>query len=74
MLQNNGVTTPKVLLLSRTNQGVTTQELVFNITPQSFSDLNLFPALMRAISWYLPRHYALVGMAEESIGQAFMPL
>ena len=59
-----GLAEPKVLLLMRTlkdGSGVS-QNIVFNITPEQFENENSYQSVLRVISWYLPRHYSVVGM------------
>ncbi|MBK8109864.1 MAG: hypothetical protein IPK46_05755 [Saprospiraceae bacterium] len=51
-----------------------TQDIVFNLTGKNFKDENTYRSVMQAIGWYLPRHYSIVGMDEESLGSGFMPL
>lgn len=72
-LKKNGIETPKVLLLMRSNEAekVASQDLVFNVTPKDFTDENSYRSVMRSIGWYLPRHYSFVGMEEDSIGNSF---
>lgn len=75
LLKANGVTAPKVLLMMRPSKdGGVSQDLVFNITPQSFPHEALYTSVMRSIAWYLPRHYSFVGMDEKTVGDGFMPL
>ncbi len=77
LLKLNGINNPKILLLMRHKQGEdggATQDIVFNLTEKKFADENTYRSVMQAISWYLPRHYSIVGMDEESLGSGFMPL
>lgn len=41
------------------------QDLVFNITPEKFTNRHDFDVIMKIISWYMPRHYSIVGISEE---------
>lgn len=75
-LKLNGINTPKIALMMRHTQdenGIS-QDIVFNLTPNSFKDESTYNAVMRSISWYLPRHYSFIGMDEQSLGNGFMPL
>ena len=76
LLNRNGIAEPKVLLMMRKNKDGTdiSQDLVFNFTPQSFDSENRYKSVMRALSWYLPRHYSFVGMDEQALGDGFMLL
>ena len=75
-LKENGIETPKVVLLMRTSEDGKdiSQDLAFNVTPKDFDDENRYRAVMKSIGWYLPRHYSYVGMEEKSLGHSFMPL
>jgi len=75
-LKANGFAHPKVLLMMRHGKDGkdVTQDLVFNLTPENFSDENTYRMMMQTIGWYLPRHYSFVGMREESLENDFMPL
>lgn len=75
-LKANGVKNPKILLLMRRlkNEAGVSQDLVFNITPTNFENENIYRSVMQTISWYLPRHYTIIGMEEKSMGGEFMEL
>ena len=75
-LQSHGIAVPKVLLLMRHQQNETevSQDLVFNITPKSFADEGTGRAVMQRLTWFLPRHYSIVGMEEASSATGFLPL
>ncbi|MGY3089420.1 hypothetical protein ACVWYF_002468 [Hymenobacter sp. UYAg731] len=75
-LTNNGVASPKVLLMMRhlANGPGISQNLVFNITPQHFDSEEAYRSVMQRLPWFLPRHYSIVGMREESLENGFMPL
>jgi hypothetical protein len=75
-LQTNGVATPKIALLMRRlrNETGVSQDLVFNITPDDFGDEALYRSVMQQIGWFLPRHYAFVGMQEAALSDSFLPL
>lgn len=76
LLKRNGLAEPKVLLMMRksTDGSVVSQDLVFNITPQTFGNESLYKSCMRALSWHLPRHYSFVGKDEETLGDGFVIL
>lgn len=70
----NGIEDPKILLLSRQNGDEVTMDLAFNITPEGFeSDLH-YRNMMQTVTWYLPRHYSIVGLNDNGAGNGFMPL
>jgi len=75
-LQFSGVKNPMVMLIARnyTDEQNVSQDLVFNITPKNFSNEKEYQQAMNTISWFLPKHYSLVGMDTESVGTGFMPL
>ena len=75
-LRSRGVAVPKVLLLMRHQQNETevSQDLVFNITPESFGDEEAGRAVMQRLTWFLPRHYSIVRMQETTLEDGFMPL
>ncbi len=70
-----GLSNPKVMLIARNyeEENTVTQDLVFNITPSQFENMEEFNALMGQIGWFLPRHYSYMGMDEFSVN-GFMPL
>ncbi|MEO7033291.1 MAG: hypothetical protein ABI548_05485 [Polyangiaceae bacterium] len=74
LLQAHGIATPKAALIIRQSPSGARQSLVFNFTPETFPSPDLYHSVMRALPWYLPRHYALVGMAESALGDGFAPL
>lgn len=75
-LKTNGIPTPKVLLMMRhVDEGKeVSQDIVFNISPQSFDTEKEYQKVMQTIAWYLPRHYSFVGMDEKTLGDSFMLL
>ncbi|SDJ47932.1 hypothetical protein SAMN04487898_10340 [Pedobacter sp. ok626] len=75
-LINNGVKSPKVLLMSRhgSSDEVASQDLVFNLTPESFESEELFRSVTRHLAWFLPRHYSFAALAEKQFSDCFMPL
>ena len=75
-LKLSGVNNPKLLLMMRhiaDGKGVS-QDLVFNLTPQTFDNENTYRGVMQTLSWYLPRHYSLVGMNEKIFENEFLPI
>lgn len=73
-LKNNGIKSPSVLLMTRSDGNVASQDLVFNFIPENFKDDNAYRRVMQTISWYLPRHYSFAGADERELGHRFMPL
>lgn len=70
----NGIEDPKILLLSRQATEGVTMDLAFNITPEGFeSDLH-YRNMMQTVTWYLPRHYSIVGLNDNGTSNGFMPL
>lgn len=72
-LENVNVKNGKVLLMARNyeSNAEATQDLVFNITPKDFSSGKDYQQVMQTIAWFLPRHYSIVGLNEESISNGF---
>ena len=73
-LERNGVESPKILLMMRRNGETVTQDLVFNIVPENFENVNTHRTVMHTLAWYLPRHYSFVGVDEKTFEKSFMPL
>jgi len=74
-LLSNGVKSPKMLMMIRHGENASvSQELVFNLTPEDFESEEVFRSVMQRLGWFLPRHYAYVGMREDSLTGSFMPL
>lgn len=75
-LQYSGVRNPMVMLIARnyTDEEQVTQDLVFNITPKNFANEQEYKQAMSTISWFLPKHYSLVGLDSETVGSGFQPL
>lgn len=70
----NGIEDPKILLLSRETPEGPSMDLAFNITPEGFeSDLH-YRNMMQTVTWYLPRHYSIVGLNDNGTSNGFMPL
>lgn len=73
--QLNGINEPKVMLMMRTKGGEVSQDLVFNITPEGFESEEQYRNMMQTVTWYLPRHYSLVGLHDNQQAEnGFMPL
>ncbi len=75
-LKNHRVKNPKILLLTRWNEATKemTQELIFNLTPQNFSNEESYEKIMQKLGWYLPRDYIYSSIDEKTFQNAFMPL
>jgi hypothetical protein len=71
-LNKIGIKNVKIFLMHRSDRDF--QELVFNITPTKLNNNELFSLANRIISWYLPRHYSVCGMDEESNKNNFAEL
>lgn len=70
----NGIADPKVLLMVRKKGEEMYQDLAFNITPEFFETEMHYRNMMQTITWYLPRHYSLIGLHDADVGSGFMPL
>lgn len=46
-------------------------DIVFNIIPDMFEEKEHFQQIMKLVQWFFPRHYSIVGKAEDS---RFVPL
>lgn len=75
-LQFSGVHNPLIMLIARnyTDEEKVSQDLVLNLTPKNFANEKEYRHAMNTISWFLPRHYSLVGMDENAIENGFQPL
>jgi len=75
-LEYNGLKNPKIMLIARNYKSEETvrQDLVFNIIPKQFATEKEYKTIMETISWFLPRHYSIIGLDEMSVGNGFMPL
>jgi len=75
-LQFSGVHNPLIMLIARnyTDEEKVSQDLVLNLTPKNFANEKEYRQAMNTISWFLPRHYSLVGMDENAIENGFKPL
>jgi hypothetical protein len=74
LMIHHNITDVKLLLMMRTKDEIVSQELVFNLTPDRFQSQQHFESTMRAISWFLPRHYSFCSMNEASFKESFAPL
>ncbi|SEA38231.1 hypothetical protein [Pedobacter hartonius] len=70
----NGIQDPKVMLMMRKNGEEMSQDLAFNITPESFESEEHYRNMMQTVTWYLPRHYSVVGLHDHHVENGFMPL
>lgn len=69
-----GMKTPGVLLIVRPKDPQPRQ-LVFSVYRSDFPSEDAFQAVLQGISWFLPRHYVLIGLEEPKFDQAdFAPL
>ena len=68
------ISEPGVFLLSRPG-GTPAQELVFSVFPENFETPDTFQGAMKALRWFLPRHYGVVSVPKDSqLAQYFQPL
>jgi len=70
----NGIQEPKVLMMVRKKGEDVYQDLAFNITPDQFETEEQYKNMMQTVTWYLPRHYSLIGLHHSDVGDGFMPL
>jgi len=70
----NGIEDPKVLMMVRKNGTDMCQDLAFNITPSHFETEEHYKNMMQTVTWYLPRHYSLIGLHDADLDSGFMPL
>jgi len=70
----NGIEDPKVLLMMRKNGEEVSQDLAFNITPEYFESAIEYRNMMQTVTWYLPRHYSILGLQDEKVENGFMTL
>jgi hypothetical protein len=70
----NGIQHPKVMLMMRKSGEDLSQDLAFNITPDVFESEEHYRNMMQTVTWYLPRHYSVVGLDESHVDNGFMPL
>lgn len=70
----NGILDPKVMLMMRKNGEELSQDLAFNITPEGFESEEHYRNMMQTVTWYLPRHYSIVGLNGSSADSGFEPL
>ncbi|MCW5588171.1 MAG: hypothetical protein KIT27_00775 [Legionellales bacterium] len=72
--KGNGILSPKVsLIMEKTHDGIQ-KDLAFNITPQDFKNEPEFRQFLQALGWYFPRHYSIMGKAENPSASDFKPL
>jgi hypothetical protein len=62
------------MLMMRKNGEDVSQDLAFNITPEVFESEEHYRNMMQTVTWYLPRHYSVVGLDESHVENGFMPL
>ncbi|WP_051293134.1 hypothetical protein [Olivibacter sitiensis] len=66
--------TVKVLLMGRKSNGNMVYDLVFNLTPAMFPNLDTFRAITQAMAFFLPRHYSFISIDEKAIENGFQNL
>lgn len=63
-----------VFLMSRQGFDPPTQ-LVFSVFPDEFEQMEQFQAALKEISWFLPRHYPVLAIPQDStLSESFKPL
>lgn len=68
-----GIEQPSVLLMHRPS--VKESDLVFNVFPEMFSSEEDFRLALGSVSWYLPRHYTVLGVSRDTFPpEAYHPL
>lgn len=72
-LRFSGIKNAKVLLMARNyeNEETASQDIVLNITPDQFANMNEYNQVMNTIAWFLPRHYSIVGVDEMVLQSGF---
>lgn len=72
-LSFSGIKNGKVLLMARNyeDEEKASQDLVFNITPNQFSNKDEYTQVMKTLAWFLPRHYSIVGVDENVLLSGF---
>jgi hypothetical protein len=74
LTQGVGISEPGVLLMHRPAQQPP-QQLLFSIFPEDFNSEADFFGVLRAISWFLPRHYLVAAVPRDSgLTDSFQPL
>lgn len=69
-----GVEHPALVLMARPTQRPTCQ-LVFSVHRQDFANETLFTSALHRLSWFVPRHYAVVAVEKSSdLTKHFVPL
>lgn len=71
-----GIRNPMIMLIARNynDEKKVTKDLVFNITPKNFASEKEYKLHMTTLSWFLPKHYSIVGLETESVSTGFQPL
>jgi hypothetical protein len=74
-LQNKGIKTPKILMLSSLEEERIVRKLAFNIAPENYSVRTRLNHLMQQVGWFLPNNYIPVPLSEkEELAKGFQPL
>ena len=65
-LKSIGIKRPKLMMVCRTIDGQVIQELAFNIFREDFESIDQLNHRLKQISWFLPRHYIVLSVPNES--------
>ena len=65
-LKSTGIKRPKLMMVCRTIDEQVIQELAFNIFREDFKSLDQLNYRLKQISWFLPRHYVVLSVPNES--------
>ena len=65
-LKSIGINRPKIMMVCRTIKGQVIQELAFNIFREDFQSIDQLNYRLKQISWFLPRHYVVLSVPNES--------
>ena len=65
-LKSIGIKRPKIMMVCRTIEGQAIQELAFNIFREDFQSIDQLNYRLKQISWFLPRHYVILSVPNES--------
>ncbi len=66
LLVKEGISKPRMLMLSRQSNDEMFHELMFNIFPEDFPDQEARKKLVQKVKWYLPRHYHIRTVSKKS--------
>lgn len=65
-LKSIGIKRPKIMMVCRTIDGQVIQELAFNVFREDFQSIDHLNYRLKQISWFLPRHYVVLSVPNES--------